>query len=85
MNNDFTTISTEALRRLGVESAFAHGAKIECRVIGAENWVPRLRTVWDWHTCDYRVAEPVGPPKRTKAELLKQIHALIDELATVTA
>lgn len=79
-------ISAEALDRLKVESAAGRGLRIECRARIAipHGWVRKTHTSWDWNMFEYRIAKP-EPGKRTRAELMDQLTALIAELKELDA
>ena len=80
---DTTTISEEALRRQNVEAAFGRGATIECCAVPDGEWVESTHhrgARFRWDIFNYRVKGTDAAPRRTKAQLLDQIHELLVEL-----
>lgn len=76
-------ISLEALRRMRVECAYARGEPIEVNTNRCGEWIDWRMSYapsWDWKYCDYRVKGIDATPRRTKAQILDQIHELLVEL-----
>lgn len=78
-------ISEEALRRQNVEAAFKRGAPIVFRAREGTaalrfGWRDCPNPLWLWEDYDYRVKGTDATPRRTKAQLLDQIHELLVEL-----
>lgn len=81
MNENTVAIGEEAFNRLRVEAAAGRGLKIECfsRLGLGAQWALKVHARWNWDEFEYRIAKP-EPGKRTRAELLDQINALVAEL-----
>jgi hypothetical protein len=79
-------LSDEAIRRLNIEAAYGRGEKIQVIRRGSVGSVGVWRRCdipgWHWDMFDYRVepVEVVKPTLRTKAEILAQLRAMLDEL-----